>query len=92
MIIGAGYISLEVAEALRDRGVETTILYRGEFPYSGLEPELGPIIVDELKARGWTSGVGLSRRPLRPEGIRPCSCVTDQGAFPADLFFVGIGV
>jgi len=52
VIIGAGYISLEVAEALRERGVETTLLYRGKFPYRGLEPELGPIIVKELEDHG----------------------------------------
>ncbi len=28
VIIGAGYISLEVAEALRERGIETTLLYK----------------------------------------------------------------
>ena len=93
VIIGAGYISLEVAEALRERGVETTILYRGEFPYSGLEPELGPIIVDELKAQGVAvPGATFNPRPLRPEGRRAVQVVTDQGAFPADLFFVGVGV
>ena len=72
VIIGAGYISLEVAEALREREIETTILYRGESPYSGLEPELGPIIVEELKAQGVRlPGSTLHPKPSKPKAARP---------------------
>jgi NADPH-dependent 2,4-dienoyl-CoA reductase/sulfur reductase-like enzyme len=92
VIIGAGYISLEVAEALGERGVETTILYRGEYPYSGLEPELGPIIVDELKARGVEFRGRVNPQAFETRGDQAVQVLTDQGAFPADLFFVGIGV
>ena len=92
VIIGAGYISLEVAEALRERGIETTILYRGEYPYSGLEPELGPKIVDELQAQGVV--FRGNERPLSftVENERAVKVATDQGDFSADLFFVGVGV
>jgi NADPH-dependent 2,4-dienoyl-CoA reductase/sulfur reductase-like enzyme len=92
VIIGAGYISLEVAEALRERGVETTILYRGEYPYSGLEPELGPIIVDELKARGVAFVGRVTPQAFSTHGAQAVQVETDQGPFPADLFFVGVGI
>jgi len=92
VIIGAGYISLEVAEALRERGVGTTILYRGEAPYSGLEPELGPIIVEELKARGVAFVGRVTPQAFTTQGAQALQVVTDQGSFPADLFFVGVGV
>ncbi|MEW6186761.1 MAG: FAD-dependent oxidoreductase [Thermodesulfobacteriota bacterium] len=92
VIIGAGYISLEVAEALRERGIETTLLYRGRYPYSGLEPELGPIIVKELESHG-VQYIG-ENLPISFErqGDRARELVTDKGRFPADLFFVGVGV
>ncbi len=92
VIIGAGYISLEVAEALRERGVETTILYRGEVPYSGLEPELGPIIVDELKARGVAFLGRVTPQAFTTHGGQALEVITNQGPFPADLFFVGVGI
>ena len=92
VIIGAGYISLEVAEALRERGVETTILYRGEYPYSGLEPEVGPIIVAELKAQGVAFLSRVTPQAFTNQGAQAVQVVTDQGSFPADLFFVGVGV
>lgn len=92
VIIGAGYISLEVAEALRERRIETTLLYRGEAPYSGLEPELGPIIVEELKARGVAFLGRVNPQAFETQGARAVQVVTDQGPFPADLFFIGVGV
>lgn len=92
VIIGAGYISLEVAEALGERRIETTLLYRGKMPYSGLEPELGPIIVKELEDHG-VRYIG-EVRPLSFEGDeqKADQLVTDQGGFAADLFFVGVGI
>jgi len=92
VIIGAGYISLELAEALRERGIETTILYRGKLPYSGLEPELGPIIVKELEAHGVRYIGEVKPQSFESDGRIASKLVTDQGIFPADLFFVGVGV
>jgi len=92
VIIGAGNISLEVAEALRDRGIETTLLYRGKFPYSGLEPELGPIIVKELEAHGVRYLGEVQPQFFETHEGKAQKLVTDQGEFPADLFFVGVGI
>jgi pyruvate/2-oxoglutarate dehydrogenase complex dihydrolipoamide dehydrogenase (E3) component len=92
VIIGAGYISLEAAEALRQRGVETTLLYRGAAPYGGLEPELGSLIVEELEANGVRFVGRVVPSALETSGGSVKEVVTDQGTYPADLVFVGIGV
>jgi NADPH-dependent 2,4-dienoyl-CoA reductase/sulfur reductase-like enzyme len=92
VIIGAGYIALEAAEALQERKVETTILYRGQFPYSGLEPELGPIIVKELEGHGLRYEGGVEPISFHMEGERAGRIFTNRGDYPADLFFVGAGV
>ena len=92
VIVGAGNISMELAEALRDRGIETTLLYRGKFPYSGLEPELGPIIVKELETHGVRYLGEVQPRFFKTEGGKAQKLITDQGEFPADLFFVGAGI
>ncbi len=92
VIVGAGNISLEVAEALRERGIETTLLYRGKFPYSGLEPELGPIIVKELEAHGVRYIGEVQPRFFETEAGKASRLITDQGDFSADLFFVGAGI
>jgi NADPH-dependent 2,4-dienoyl-CoA reductase/sulfur reductase-like enzyme len=92
VIIGAGYISLEVAEALRERGIETTLLYRGKSPYRGLEPEMGAVIVKELEAHGVRFIAEVNPQTFEGDGSKADHLVTDKGAFPADLFFVGVGV
>lgn len=92
VLIGAGYISLEVAEALRERGIETTLLYRGKLPYSGLEPELGPIIVNELESHGVRYVGEVQPLAFEGEAQKAHELRTDKGVFPADFFFVGAGV
>jgi NADPH-dependent 2,4-dienoyl-CoA reductase/sulfur reductase-like enzyme len=92
VIVGAGYISLEVAEALRERNVATTVLYRGAAPYSGLEPEMGPKIVDELEAHGVVFRGNVRPFSFTIENGRAVKVATDLGDFSADLFFIGAGV
>jgi NADPH-dependent 2,4-dienoyl-CoA reductase/sulfur reductase-like enzyme len=92
VIVGAGYISLEVAEALRERGIETTLLYRGKYPYSGLEPELGPIIVEEIERHGVRYVGEVHPLAFQDQAGEARAILTDKGEFPADLFFLGVGV
>ena len=92
VIVGAGNISMEVAEALRDRGIETTLIYRGKFPYSGLEPEVGPIIVKELETHGVRYIGEVQPQFFETDEGKAQKLVTDRGEFPADLFFVGVGI
>ncbi len=92
VIIGAGYISLEVAEALRRRAVETTLLYRGELPYSGLEPEVGRLIVKALEENGVRYVPKVTPQALEGKGGEAHRVLTNGGVFEADLFFLGAGV
>jgi len=92
VIIGAGYIALEMAEALRERGVEVSILYRGDLPYSGLEPEVGRVIVEELEANGVVFLPKVHPKGFLMRGGEAWGVETDQGTFEGDLFFIAVGV
>ncbi|MFC4244943.1 FAD-dependent oxidoreductase [Gryllotalpicola reticulitermitis] len=52
IIIGAGYVGLEMAEALTARGIRVTQLQRGPEVLSTLDPELGALVHGELDAHG----------------------------------------
>ncbi|WP_280308353.1 NAD(P)/FAD-dependent oxidoreductase [Nocardia abscessus] len=53
VIIGAGWIGLEVAAAARAAGVEVTIVERGELPLrAALGPEMGQVFADLHRANG----------------------------------------
>jgi NADPH-dependent 2,4-dienoyl-CoA reductase/sulfur reductase-like enzyme len=52
IIIGAGYVGLEMAEGLSVRGIQVTQLQRGPEVLSTLDPELGSLIHAELTRHG----------------------------------------
>lgn len=52
IIIGAGYVGLEMAEGLTGRGIRVTQLQRGPEVLSTLDPELSSIVRAELVAHG----------------------------------------
>ncbi|GAA1788384.1 FAD-dependent oxidoreductase [Agromyces lapidis] len=52
IIVGAGYVGLEMAEALTVRGLHVTQLQRGAEVLSTLDPELGALVHAELTERG----------------------------------------
>lgn len=54
IIVGAGYVGLEMAEALTARGLQVTQLQRGPEVLSTLDPELGALIHAELSSHGVT--------------------------------------
>lgn len=52
IIVGAGYVGLEMAEAFTARGIAVTQLQRGPEVLSTLDPELGALVHAELDAHG----------------------------------------
>lgn len=63
LIIGAGYIGVEMADALTHRGLEVTLASRPRTVLPTVEQELGALIEQELKTHGvrlWT-GVQIEK-------------------------------
>jgi NADPH-dependent 2,4-dienoyl-CoA reductase/sulfur reductase-like enzyme len=54
VIVGSGYIGLEMADALTRRGVRVTLLGRSSTPLPSVDPELGTRVGEELEAHGVT--------------------------------------
>jgi NADPH-dependent 2,4-dienoyl-CoA reductase/sulfur reductase-like enzyme len=52
LIIGAGYIGLETAEAFVERGMNVTVVELEELPLPGAEPEIRNLALEELKEKG----------------------------------------
>ncbi|MDY0003796.1 MAG: FAD-dependent oxidoreductase, partial [Polyangia bacterium] len=52
VVAGAGYVGLDLAEALRKRGLSVTLLARGDGPLLGLEPELSAMVEEALARAG----------------------------------------
>jgi NADPH-dependent 2,4-dienoyl-CoA reductase/sulfur reductase-like enzyme len=92
-ILGAGYISLEMCEAFRLRGLETFVFYRRELPAGNLEREISERILRELQE----NGVHFlpSHEPvafqLNSNG-EVSSLETTKGNYPVDTVLVGLGI
>ncbi len=50
VVVGAGYIGLELAEALCAWGVAVTVVDRGKAPLTGLDPDMGGMLTAARKA------------------------------------------
>ena len=52
VVIGAGYIGVEMADGLTVRGIEVTLIEQAPAPLTTVDPELGALVVEELSAHG----------------------------------------
>lgn len=98
IIIGGGYIGMEIAEALTCQGIETTILHRSELPMAGLELETRQAVKEEL-IRHYVNFVhntvtrSLSKDGSAPYGFsRVRQVITSKGAYETDLLILSLGV
>ncbi|WP_270352831.1 FAD-dependent oxidoreductase [Microbacterium testaceum] len=95
IIVGAGYVGLEMAEALTVRGLHVTQLQRGPEVLSTLDPELGSLVHDELTRHGVDVLTGTRVHAVtRDDGRLTVTGIRDSDPFSrsADLVLVVVGV
>ncbi|WP_323702894.1 CoA-disulfide reductase [Mammaliicoccus sp. Dog046] len=51
LVVGAGYISLEILENLHNRNIETTLIHRSDHINKSMDKDLNQVIFDELEKR-----------------------------------------
>ncbi|MFD5201943.1 FAD-dependent oxidoreductase [Streptomyces sp. NPDC058375] len=93
VVVGAGYIGVEMAEAMLKRGFEVTVLNRGEQPMATLDADMGRLVHDAMDGLGITTvnGAAVTKILTGPDG-RVTEVATDAGTYPADVVVLGIGV
>ncbi|MFG3241120.1 FAD-dependent oxidoreductase [Streptomyces sp. NPDC048157] len=93
VVIGAGYIGVEMAEALLKRGFEVTVLNRGEQPMATLDPDMGRLVHDAMDGLGITTVNRAEVTAIRtgPDG-RVRAVAAGDASYPADVVVLGIGV
>ena len=92
VIIGAGYIGVEMADALTHRGIQVTVVEQLPSVLTTVAPELGADIADELTAHGVTVATGTKVDRVLENGGQ-LQVLGDHGfEEPADLVLVVVGV
>ena len=90
-IIGAGYIGVEMAENLVQRGLDVTLLQRGSQILTGLDPQIIGPIHQHITAKG--VDLRLEAQALALEGNdRVQEVVTAQGKIATDLVLITAGI
>jgi NADPH-dependent 2,4-dienoyl-CoA reductase/sulfur reductase-like enzyme len=94
VVVGGGYIGLEIAEACRVRGLDVTVVDRSATPVGTFDPDVGEQIAEAVRAEGieMVLGDGVAAVDVGPDG-RARAVVTASGReLPADLVVLGLGV
>ncbi|MFH0344749.1 MAG: FAD-dependent oxidoreductase [Chromatiales bacterium] len=93
VIVGGGYIGLEVAESLHALGMTLTLIDKLDRIFPRLDPELSQRIRDHLIARGVSIVLGEAIAEIVGETGRVAAVVTESGRLvPTDLVALGIGI
>jgi NADPH-dependent 2,4-dienoyl-CoA reductase/sulfur reductase-like enzyme len=91
VIVGAGYIGMEMCEAFRNLGIETQVLDILPRPALRWDPEFAKLMVEELN-RNQVPFLG-STKPIAIEKGKDFALrlITDQGDLDADIILMGLG-
>jgi NADPH-dependent 2,4-dienoyl-CoA reductase/sulfur reductase-like enzyme len=92
VIIGGGYIGLEMAEALVRRGLEVSLVERAPQVMVTLDPDMGALVSEALLAVGVALYREESLQGFEAGKGRVEAVVTDKRTLPADIVILGMGV
>lgn len=92
VVLGAGFIGLEAAEALRHRGLATTIVELAPHVLPPLEDEMARLVREELVHLGMDVRDGVSATALEQAGDHDVVVLSDGSRIPADFVVLSVGV
>ncbi len=87
VVVGGGYIGLEMAEAFVMWGAEVTIVDSGPHLMRTLDPDMAALVAQSVERLSIDVRTGVA-----VTGFEPGAVMTDQGRLAADLVVLGMGV
>jgi CoA-dependent NAD(P)H sulfur oxidoreductase len=92
VIMGMGYIALEMCEALRSRAIEVEMAKPGPVFLPGMAPELSEAIRKETESHGATLRMGREMERIEPAGNSLKIICKDSPDMEADMVLAAMGV
>jgi NADPH-dependent 2,4-dienoyl-CoA reductase/sulfur reductase-like enzyme len=93
VVVGSGYIGIEMAEAMANRGLSVTVVDQAEEPMTTLDPDMGRLVHEAME------GMGIDvRTKSQVDGFAAAAdghieAVSVNGTeMPADIVICGLGV
>jgi NADPH-dependent 2,4-dienoyl-CoA reductase/sulfur reductase-like enzyme len=92
VVIGAGYIGLEMAESLVNRGVAVTVVEQADQVFGTIDPEMAAHVQDGAEAHGVRFLLSTRVEEIVTDAAgRPTAVRTEHGELPADHVVIGAG-
>ena len=92
VVLGAGFIGIEAAEALAHRGFETHLVEYAEHVLPPLEVEMATLVTQELRALGVRVHAGVAAQSIAHGDDRDSVTLTDGTELSADVIVLSAGV
>lgn len=93
VVVGAGFIGLEMVEQFHQLGMEVTVVELAAQILAPLDPEMAAIVEETLHKHGIGVHVGAGLSAFQVDGGVVTGVVLDNGVeLPADVVILGMGV
>ncbi len=92
VVVGGGYIGLEMAEALLQQGLDVTLVEAAPQPMGTFDPDMGALVTDALRRTGVTVHLDEPVEGFDTEDGHVREVVTSDRRLPAGLVVLGLGV
>jgi NADPH-dependent 2,4-dienoyl-CoA reductase/sulfur reductase-like enzyme len=93
VVIGGGYIGVEMAEAMVLRGLDVTLLEKAPEPMRAtVDPDMGARVREAISGLGIKIQTNAHVEGLENKDGRVTGVVTPDGTLPADIVVLGLGV
>ena len=88
VVIGGGFIGVEIAENLVHKGIPTTVVEAAPQVLAPLDPEMATLVAKEMRKHGIALHLGVSAKDVTPESV----VLSDGTVLDAELMIMAIGV
>jgi NADPH-dependent 2,4-dienoyl-CoA reductase/sulfur reductase-like enzyme len=93
VVVGGGYIGIEMAEALARRGAKVTVVDQAAQPMSTLDPDMGELVHEAMERLGIDVHTDTAVQGFETDADGWVRAVaTGDGPVPADVVVLGVGV
>jgi NADPH-dependent 2,4-dienoyl-CoA reductase/sulfur reductase-like enzyme/rhodanese-related sulfurtransferase len=88
VVIGGGFIGVEIAENLIHRGITTSVVEAADQVLAPLDPEMASLVAKEMRANKVNLYLGTSASEIKESSV----LLANGQELPADLVILAIGV
>ncbi|MGC4803512.1 FAD-dependent oxidoreductase [Micromonospora sp. DT233] len=92
VVVGGGYIGVEMAEALVQRGLTVTLVEQADQPMATVDPDMAVLVAKAMRDLGIEIRTGVAVTGLDQRDGRVRAVRTADGPVPADVVVLGLGV